>query len=288
MEYQRLKNNESLKLYLGKDGNGRYSFEFNGQYTPTKLMGSEVISVGQTRNGNVVSLVFSLENPDLLEYFCTFCEDLVSSVAEICDDNAAYRTLSARYLSWKKMFRPNHSTLNEYEVMGLIGELLYLRDILFPKYGYGKSLESWTGPEYTHKDFSLDDTWYEIKTVSSGKTSVKISSLEQLDSEEDGILAIYELEKMSPSYNGIKLNLLVAEILSDISQTSLKEMFMSKLSLFEYDMSVEYDNYVYSLKTLGQYIVNDTFPRLTRLNIPASIQRVQYEITLSEIESYKI
>ena len=213
-QYIRLQGNEKLRLYVGRNNKGLFTFEFRGQHVPTRIVGSEVITIQQTKSDSFYSLGFSLSNPDLLEYFCTFCEDLLYSTREILDDNTAYKTLCSRYFSWKKLFKPNSARLSEFEIMGLIGELLFLRDNMFPKYGLQLSLDSWTGPEMTHKDFSLDDTWYEVKTISSGKGTVKISSIEQLDSDLDGVLAIYELEYMSPSFNGLNVNKLVSEIMN--------------------------------------------------------------------------
>ena len=47
--------------------------------------------------------------------------------------------------------------------MGIIGELLFLKDTMIPTFGVEKAIESWMGPEKTHKDFSFDDKWIEIK-----------------------------------------------------------------------------------------------------------------------------
>lgn len=287
-QFIRLKENQVLQLYLGKDSNGRFALEFRGHFTPTRLLGSAVISVAQTKSNQTLSLCFSLENPDLLEYFCTFCEDLVNSTIDLVDDNLAYKTLCARYSSWKKLFKPNQARLTENEVLGLIGELLYLRDIMFNSYGFDIALDSWTGPEYTHKDFSLDETWHEIKTISVGKRDVRISSLEQLDSDVEGTLAVYELERMSPSFHGIKLNAIVTDILSLLPHNTQKELFLNKLSQFGYDFSTEYDNFVFSFIVLSKYKVDNSFPRLTRCDIPNAIQRVQYDITLTELDPYKI
>lgn len=286
-QYIRLKEHDTLHIYVGKDDNGRFSFEYRGHYTPSRLLGSEVISVAQTKTGNLLSLCFSLENTDLLEYFCTFCDDLINSILETTDENTAYKVLCQRYLSWKKLFRPNQGRLNENEIMGLIGELLFLRDKMFPSHGFDVSLDSWTGPEYTHKDFSLDDEWHEVKTISVGKSTVKISSLEQLDCDVKGTLSIYELEKMSSTFNGIRLNDLVSQIIG-LLNSHQRELFMSKLSQFGYDFSPEYNNYVYSLSSYNQYQVADDFPRLKRDDIPVSIQRVQYDIIIAEIDKFKI
>ena len=96
--------------------------------------------------------------------------------------------------------------------MGLIGELLFLKNILFEKYGIEKSIEGWSGQDRTRKDFSYEDKWYEAKAISFNKDTVAISSLEQLDSEISGELAIILLEKMSPSYLGVTLNQLFLDI----------------------------------------------------------------------------
>lgn len=286
-QFLRLKENDALQLYLGKDYNGRFALEFRGHFIPTKILGSAVISVAQTKSNQYISLFFALENADLLEYFCTFCEDLVNSNLDIVDDNLAYKTLCSRYNSWKKLFKPNKARLTEIEVIGLIGELLYLRDIMFKTYGFDIALESWTGPEYTHKDFSLEETWHEVKTISVGKRDVHISSLEQLDSDVNGNLVVYELERMSPSFNGIKLNAIVTDIIGLLPHNIQKETFLNKINQFGYDFSTEYDNFVFSLISFSTYKVDDTFPRLTRKNIPSSIMRVQYDIMLNEIEEYK-
>ena len=286
--FTRIGGNDSLNLYIGKDDHARYCFEFRGHHTPSKVMGSDVISVSQTKSDDDICLRFALEDPDLLEHFCTFCQDLIDSTASIIEDNAAYRAICNRYASWKKLFKLSNKKLSEPEIMGLIGELLFLQDQMIPIYGIDQALDSWTGPEKTHKDFSLADSWYEVKTVSSGKESVTISSIEQLDGDLDGFLAVYKLEKMSPSFNGIKLLGIISSILGKITTPVQKEVFMSKLELFGFDFSPEYDNYVYTLTDFTIYGVREEFPRLKRTEISLAISKVQYDIRLSDIEKYRI
>ena len=178
--------------------------------------------------------------------------------------------------------------MSDNEIIGLIGELLFLQDYVIPQWGISKALESWMGPEKTHKDFSMDTDWYEIKAINSGKDSVKISSLEQLDSEIDGHLAVYCLEKMSPSFSGIKLNTVVTNLLAKMGTPNNREAFLSKLSLYNFDFSPEYDNYVYSLIGFSMYSVSGDFPRLCKRDISTAINKIQYDIILSEIEEYKL
>ncbi len=285
----RFGDNRHLSIYIGRDDDARYSFDFRGKYKPVRITSSDVIAVEQYKQGDLLTLRFSLENSDLLEYFCTFCQDLMDSVRVTSDDEAAYQTLRSRYYSWRQLFRPDNARMTEAEIMGLIGELLFLKDYMIPERGIDVALESWMGPEKTHKDFSDQQDWFEIKTISFGKESVRISSVEQLDSDLDGTLVIYELEKMSPSFDGIKLNQLANNIIASLQSASQREVFIDKLQLFGFDFSNEYDNLVFALRGEHKYNVDtNNFPRIHRDMLPDAIARVQYDLLLTEIEPFKL
>lgn len=285
----RFGDNRHLSLYIGRDDNARYSFDFRGKYKPVKISSSDVIAVEQYKNEDILTLRFSLENSELLEYFCTFCQDLFDSVRVTSEDETAYNTLRSRYYSWRQLFRPDKGRMTESEIMGLIGELLFLRDYMIPERSVDVALDSWMGPEKTHKDFSDQQDWFEIKTISFGKDSVHISSVEQLDSDVDGTLVIYELEKMSPSYDGIKINQIVNSVIALLKSAPQREIFMAKLQLYGFEFSNENDDLVFALKSMHQYRVDsNNFPRLHRALLPSAITRAQYELLLTEIEPFKL
>lgn len=287
-EFIRVGDNRNLSLFVGKDEKGNYAFDFRGSYVPVRITQSDVITVQQGKSEENYILRFSLCNNELLEYFSTFCQDLLDSTEYTKDDEDAYKTLCSRYFSWKKLFRPNKGGMNDNEVIGLIGELLFMQDYMIPHYGVETTLESWMGPEKTHKDYSTGNVWYEIKAISVGKDSIKISSLEQLDGDNEGFLVVYCLEKMSPSFSGIKLNRLVQGLITKMETSQNREIFMSKLSMYDYDFSPEYDNFVFTNAGYSMYRIGNKFPRLCRKNIPNAINKIQYEILLSELEKYKI
>lgn len=286
--FVRIGTNHKISIYVGRDDYGRFSFDFRGKFKVCRTKSSEVINISHIYYKEEIFMRFSLENPALLEYFCAFCEDLVLSTVAINDDETAYQVLRNRYFSWKQLFKPNHGNLTENEIMGLIGELLFLKDVMIPDKGDDKALESWTGPEKTHKDFSFDEEWYEIKSITAGKDAVHISSLEQLDSNIDGFLVVYSLERMSATYNGIKLNAIVKDVIESIKANHLKDYFLAKLALYGFDFSPENDNYVYELKNINTYNVVGDFPRVTREELPEAICKVQYDILLPNIENFKI
>lgn len=275
---------DRLRLYVGKDANSRYSFEFRGTFIPTRINSSEVIDVKQTKIEDLIILRISLLKQELIEYFSLFCEDLVDAVKDFNEDKVAYLEIRARYLAWKKLFKPDSNKLSEAEIMGLIGELLFLKNYMFIKWGSDAALNAWTGPDDLHKDFSIDELWYEIKAINVGKETVKISSIEQLDSDTDGFLIIYNLERMGKPYDGINLNKLVREILNDLS-IEQKDLFTQKLLNVGYTASNDYENFVYQDKGYKPYIVNADFPRLRRDVIPNSIGKVQYELIISQLSN---
>lgn len=288
-QFIRFGGNRQLNLYIGRDDYARYSLDFRGNYKPIKISSSSVIAVEQFKDDDLLTLRFSLENNDLLEYFCTFCKDLLDSVKVIIDDEVAYQTLCSRYYSWRQLFRSDNPRMTETEVMGLIGELLFLRDYMIPERGIDVALESWMGPENVHKDFSDQQDWFEVKTISFGKESVRISSIEQLDSDIDGSLIVYELEKMSPSFEGLRLNQLANSIIDILDNTSQREIFMTKLQLFGFDFFNDNLNLVFALRSKRMYSVDsEKFPRLRRAKLPDEISRVQYELTLTAIEPFKL
>ena len=274
--------------FIGKDDEGRYCFEYRGMFTPVKVVGSKPLVVNQYKiDEKALILRFSLEYNELIGCFSAFCEDLVLSIQDTSDGNITYKTLVSRYQAWRKLFKPNHTILSEYEIQGLIGELLFMKNYAIPHWGIDKALDSWTGPEKTHKDFSYKDEWFEVKTITTGKDTVRISSIEQLDSNVDGTLFIYSLEKMSPSFNGVKLNDLITELLTTFSMAQ-KDALLNKLVLFGFDFNIAYDNYVYAITDKSAFSVSKNFPRLERDKVPMPISKVLYDIIITELTPYKI
>ena len=284
--YVRVSVSHPLELYLGKNEKGFLTLRFNGDFTPTKVLGTNLIEVKQVKTSNYNSILFSFLSDDNFTLFYYFCEDMITET-ENYQGNEGYKEIINRYNQWKKMFTGNNKVLTENEVLGLLGELLFLKNTAIPTYGATDGLNSWSGPEPTHKDFSYKSNWYEIKSINTFKNSVIITSLEQLDSELDGHLIVYSFEKMSPSFAGVSLNKLVSEILRDLSFDTDKDIFIAKLKQVGYSYNEVYDNYVFNLIKRESYLINNDFPRIKADDLQKGITKVQYEVLLSLIEKNK-
>ena len=287
--FSRVDNVHALELHLGLDERGRKAIELRAPFTPKKVTGTGAIEVSQYRKTEYNTIRFSLADEDISGLFYKFCEDLIEQTRDVKDRSEGYTAIVNRFFQWKKMFVASKKTLlTEPEIMGLIGELLYLRGPLKEKLGLYEALKSWSGQELTHKDFSYGDSWTEVKTIRNGSQTVKISSLEQLESESEGELAVYSLEKMSTAYSGKTLNKLVVDTRAMFSSNEEKDMFMAKVALQGYEYNNYYDDFVYEISGFKRYNVPEGFPKLTRKDVPPAISKASYELSLIELSSFEI
>ena len=232
-------------------------------------------------------LIF-LKDTDMFDTFCALVEDIIETTRTCPDNPSGYLVVTNRLYSWKKMFSSKKKKMDESAIMGLIGELYFLDNYMFPKYGKTDSLNSWSGQELTHKDFSLEDTWYEVKSIHSGKDSVKISSLEQLQSSNYGELVIIPMERMSPAFNGVTLSKLANKIMKEFDSDEDLDKFISKMSEQGFSFDSEIDEYVYQVISIDRYAVNTDFPKIIRVDIPPAIVQAQYDISITSVLPFLI
>lgn len=287
--FSRVDNQHLLELFIGLDDKGRKSIELRSSFTPRRVSGSSAIEVSQYRKPEYNTLRFSLCDEEVSGLFYKFCEDIIEQTNDLKEEAFGYQTIINRFFQWKKLFVASKNTfLTEPEIMGLIGEILFLKGSLAARIGLSEALRSWSGQELTHKDFSHDDRWFEVKAISRGSQNVRISSLEQLDSDIEGELIVFSLEKMSTTYNGITLNKLVFETRKAFDTSDEKDLFLSKVALQGYEYNNYYDDFVYEIASETSYSVGSDFPKLTSHTVPAAISKAIYDISLIEINQFVI
>ncbi|WP_369408059.1 PD-(D/E)XK motif protein, partial [Pseudomonas sp. SWRI111] len=72
--------------------------------------------------------------------------------------------------------------LSKSERIGLIGELLFLRDVLSDRVGWNAAIKCWNGPGGHEQDFVVAGSIFEVKTqVVTADRRIRISSEDQLD-----------------------------------------------------------------------------------------------------------
>ena len=133
-QYVRVSDSHPLELYLGKNEKGNPTLRYNGAFQPVKVVGNSLLEIKQIKTANYNSLLFCFNSQDNLSLFYSFCEDIITQTENYSGDNG-YVEIVNRYNQWKKMFYGSSKLLSENEILGLIGELLFLKDYAVKKYG---------------------------------------------------------------------------------------------------------------------------------------------------------
>lgn len=286
--FKRISSTHPLDLYLGYNELGKKTLaliidEVDLNFQSTKLIEVKIA----VREDGKKAVKFSLIDDTETEIFYKFCEDIYESTFKT-EKEDALKIINSRWNRWINMFKNPHSLImGEKEIRGLIGELVFLRDFMFKQYTIEKSIESWMGPYSSHKDIEIDSTWYEIKTCYQSSKSVTISSIEQLDSNNNGHLCIIELEDSNRYVDGcLTLNKLVKQISNMIIDKTIQQEFITKLENVGYAYFDEYDDYIYFCKNINSYLVDDKFPRLKKEKLPKEIATASYELLIPNLKEF--
>ncbi len=96
-----------------------------------RISQSDVITVQQGKSGENYILRFSLCNSELLEYFSTFFARICSILRKPLRTMKMLIKHFVQDISHgKNCSEPNNGGMNDNEVMGLIGELLFMQDYM--------------------------------------------------------------------------------------------------------------------------------------------------------------
>lgn len=282
--YLRVDDMHPLELLIGINDNGEKTIRFIGNFVKNKIKGTKSIEINHFSYKDKLILSFSLVDEEYVDLFYLFCNDLVDSSRDVSQE-MGYTYLVNRFERWRSFSGLTRKYLSESEIKGLMGELLFLKEILIDKFGSSRSIQGWTGSEPLKKDFSYDDTWFEVKAVSGDKVS--ISSIDQLDSNVTGFLVLYSLEKLSPEANGISLNRLCDQIFEKLDLDMDRQTFLMKLIQANFYKEEYYDQFVYANTRVNYYEVNSEFPKLTRDLIPDAISNAKYDLIINMLERFK-
>lgn len=289
--YRRVDEIHNLDWYIGYNEEDKKSLVLivNGEFK--KYESTKFILVKlEKRVDEKMYLSFNLIDDKYKEIFFKFCEDIIETTRNIDNKCDVLDFILMRWNMWRFAFKNNNKSLTENEIKGLIGEILFLKNVMIPQFGIERSINSWQGPLNYHKDYEINDKWYEIKTISDNSLIVKITSVQQLDNNEDkkGELVVITLSNTNKEIdNYITISNVIASVDKEIDNMDLKRIFWGKLNNFGYVYEEEYENYIYKLEKICRYdVLNECFPRITSANLKKGIVNVSYEISINELENF--
>ena len=286
--YQRIDADFKVNIFVGYNEDGCMSMVITENGVESHVKSTKLINVKmQRREDKKLALYFDLLDEAYKSMFLILCKDIVLTCEKAGPELAISNALM-RWKYWKEMFgRKNNVLLDKSEIKGLIGELYELQNHFLKDYDEKTAVFSWMGPLLGHKDFEINDTWYEVKTVSENATQVIVNSIEQLESESDGHFVVIRLEETSAvNQKAITINKIVLSLIEQIKDIEVLNMFRTRLDNVGYEPHSEYDAFCFDYKSTQRYTITNDFPRLRRKNIDDSIGNVKYTILLNGISQF--
>lgn len=287
---QRLDPNHPMDFFIGINEKGNDELALFTTIEPAQMKSSEALEVEKNirKDGRWATQILSLDekNEDI---FSRLCLDLVEVSVDVTSEQEGLNRVIKRFVAWQRLFANLKNDLPMSVLKGLVGELTFLKK-LADHIGWERAIESWLGPEGSDRDFVLDYTWYEIKATSTGKDKVTISSLNQLEAENEGNLIIFHVDETSATdATAVSVVKLVDEIKEHIKNMPVQtQEFDNKLLKIGYLKKKSYEDIFFSIGDTWFYKVDNTFPKLVTASVPSEIVAVKYDLSITGIEKWKI
>lgn len=289
-----------LDFRIGRDSRGRFVFLLDAD-RPTggipslpKLMGI-TIELEEPKSGRV-RLALVLGDKSDLQNFALMCKGLMlatQSLAAPISSTGFVRTLDELHRWHEMLKRRREKRLSRSERIGLVGELLFLRDELLPRMGLTSALYAWTGHERHEQDFVIGSTIFEVKTqVVTADRMIRISSEDQLDPVQGRILVCNQGIAPAPegSTGSCTLNS-IAEELADLAKVvggAAPDLLEIGMLGAGYQPYPEYSEETWIPVDRALYEVRDDFPRIERGDLRPGVEQVRYRIRVSDCQDFAV
>ena len=280
-----------LALYWGKGVHGEYLFVIQIPKTvePPKLQALPAlagIQLAMVPAATCSRLVLLLKETANWELFKLLCRDLIYATEALPAPSAAVEAILLRLRRWHELLKSERKNkLSPEVVKGLCGELLFMKEVLAPKFGWRAAISFWKGPLGAPQDFAVHEVAIEVKTQMGGTTpSIRISSLDQMDPVLPTFFLVVNTLATADAGEGVfSLKTLVEQIRDalDAEDVATCEVFESLLFQLGYQPDEAYAAPLYKKVARQTFRVAEGFPRLLPAAIPEGITKVTYSIALA-------
>lgn len=289
-----------LELFRGRDHQGNYLFlvrSEGGEWHGTEVPQLAMLEVSLERlDGEALTLTIRLKDRSQRDLFGALCADLMESTSVVGpgDERAGVAIVLERLSRWRELLRAlREDLLSEARVVGLIGELLVLRDVFLPRCQPGDAVAAWRGPLGDEQDFIWGCALIEVKTqVASADSRVQIASERQLDTKSGWIWLCHQRLGVDAATEpeATTLNSLVHEISHVLSAADerAKHRFFQLLVEAGYERRAEYDQRRFVLARRVFFEVRDGFPSIVGGSVPEGVEEVRYALRLDSCEPFRV
>ncbi len=280
--------NHNIFWIVDSDGKyGLYIETSSSQNNKIDKINLKGISILKRDIESRAKLYIGLNNNEDWNIFYSLCNDLIIIAKKYENEKLMFNAIENRLKKWQQFLLKNRTIdFPLHKQMGLISELLTLKELLAKKIGYEKAINSWVGADFDKQDFLLNNAIIEVKSYKTSKTPiVSISSANQLYSDKIPLFLI--TYGLTPSKDkGFDLAKIVDEIEQNLLEISfeLYELFQLKLYEYGYILGIETDKFI--VDKIMYFNVTDDFPKIIPTMIKSQITDVKYSIDLLQCQDF--
>ena len=210
------------------------------------------------------------------------------------NEDDVVRGFLARLRSWQIFMRRHGASPLDLEAqIGLIAELLFLRDHVLWALPPQAAVSAWVGPLGRPQDFSLEGAVVEVKASTVGVKEVQISSLDQLDMSQGGKPIVLCWTELLSAAGPLAFDLphVIAEVrgIAGREPAALRLLDERLLEVGYLDAHERhYAGRRCQLRAMTFYYVSGAFPRIERGDVRSGVTSCSYVIDLSACEHFEI
>lgn len=238
--------------------------------------------------------VIELQDRSFEDIFLSLCLALIESTRVVQHVSGITPVLLRHLARWQRMLGKagNLRGLSKEEIIGLVGELLFLQEYLFPIFSAREALSFWVAPQDHPQDFTIPQgKTIEVKCrQATAPDMVHISSQWQLYQPDLPLYLVVLTLSQSNHGEGFSLHSLV-QSMRGLLELDIKALdgFEEALLLRGYlDNPSEYDRIWWSLAASRCHLVDDAFPRLIPTSLPQGVLEVGYTLSLPVCEAWLV
>lgn len=237
----------------------------------------------ESKNEKTVVIKSTVINEEELEVFGSLLEYVLFELAK---KSRATPTDIKNYVdNWLSFSSGKKSEISIEKQVGLIGELLILRDLVkeFPRINH---LNNWHGPGGSKIDFVFSERFgLEVKSrVQPFKDWISISSLEQLDNDLEGQHMV--VCDFLPTDTGFTLREITDEVIVLLDDRDKANELIEKMRKIDFDYFRDY-TYLIKVSPFKQTCFDTKsvgFPVLRKV-IDLRIDKIKYDININGLET---
>lgn len=281
--------NHPLDFFRARDEKGHYLLVLKGDDLPATgklpILAGLRISLAHHEDKKD-ELVLELADSEQLSIFRALVADILQATSDVPagDSEVGLRRVIGRIERWQELLKRKKSeVLTRQAIIGLVGELLFLRDSVMPRLQPHVAVTSWRGSHRDEQDFAIGRWIAEVKTqLSTADQFIKISSEAQLDTTSGPIALVHQtissVSETDPA--AVTLNGLVASIRSQLlaSGPAAIDIFEAGLIAAGYEARPEYEEESWLPITRRIFEIAEGFPRLVPAILPPGVQNVSYRV----------